>query len=140
VARFLLDANVLSSAAIRPGGPPGEIVALFLAQSAFDLVISYAIVAEAEAGLRLPKIRKYLRDPSQALAWLADLLALAELVQDTGRVKGICRDPADDMILSAAIEGRADTIVTGDEDLLTLGEHAGIAIITPRAFVERMRR
>ena len=48
----------------------------------------------------------------------------------------MCRDPEDDAVLSAAIEGRADVIVTGDADLLALEEHEGIAIVTPRAFFD----
>ena len=52
-------------------------------------------------------------------------------MEDTGKVLGVCRDPADDMVLSAALEGRADIIVTGDRDLLALEEHEGIAIDLP---------
>jgi uncharacterized protein len=136
LARALLDANVVIGAAVRPSGPPGQIIALLLARCAFDLVLSPAIVAEVEAALRLPKVRKYLREPKDALLWLADLVALADLIEDTGRVVGICRDPDDDVVLAAAVEGRADMIVTGDADLLVLAEYEGIAIVTARAFLE----
>lgn len=123
------------SAAIRPSGAPGRIVTELLARDAFTLVISPAIVAEIEAALGLTKIRRYLRDPDEAPLWLADILVIADLVEDTGAVVGICRDPADDMVLSAAREGRAELIVTGDADLLALVECEGIAIVTPRAFL-----
>jgi len=136
VTRALLDTNVLISALISPRGAPGRIVMAFLNHDAFELVISPAIIAEIEAALRLPKIRKYLLDPNDALAWLADLVALADLVTDTGAVQGICRDPDDDAVLSAAVEGRAAVIVTGDDDLLALGEHDGISILRPREFLE----
>jgi putative PIN family toxin of toxin-antitoxin system len=136
VGRALLDANVLLSAAIRPSGPPGMIVAALLARDVFELVISPAIVAEVETALRLPKIRRYLREPDEALSWLADLVALADLVSDTDRAKGACRDPDDDAVLAAAMEGRAAVIVTGDADLLVLGEYQGVAIMTPREFLE----
>ncbi len=132
--RALLDANVLVSAVIRPRGTPGLVIAALLERHAFELVLSPRIVAEVEAALKLQKIRKYLREPEDALLWLADLAALADLADDTGRAKGVCRDPEDDAVLSAAIEGRADVIVTGDADLLALEEHEGIAILTPRAF------
>ena len=136
----MLDANVLISAAIRPSGPPGQIVAALLTRDAFDLVLSSAIVAEVERALRLAKIRKYLREPDEALLWLADIVALADLVEDTGRVKGVCRDPADDAVLGAAVEGRASAIVTGDDDLLALGEFEGVVILTPRAFLGSFER
>jgi putative PIN family toxin of toxin-antitoxin system len=135
VVRSLLDANVLISAAIRPSGPPGQIVTVLLARQAFELILSPAIIAEVEKALGLPKIRRYLQEPDEALLWLADLTALADLVQDTGAVTGVCRDPADDVVLAAAVAGRADAIVTGDRDLLTLVEHEGVAIVTPRAFL-----
>jgi uncharacterized protein len=136
VARVLLDANVLISAAIHPSGSPGRIIAMLFAQGAFDLVLSPAIVAEVEIALGLPKVRKYLREPAEALLWLADVAAIADLVEDSGVVKGICRDPDDDVVLAAAVEGRADAIVTGDADLLALEEYEGIAIVTPRAFLD----
>jgi hypothetical protein len=137
--RALLDANVLISAAIRPSGTPGLIVSALLDRAAFDLVLSPSIVTEVEQALKLPKIRKYLGDPNEAVLWLADLAALADLANDTGRAKGVCRDPEDDAVLSAAAEGRVEVIVTGDDDLLALEEFEGIAILTPRAFLNMIK-
>jgi len=134
--RALLDANVLISAAIRPSGTPGLVISALLERDAFELVLSPSIIAEAEEALKLPKIRKYLVEPGEAVLWLADLGGLADLVNDSGRAKGVCRDPEDDAVLSAAVEGRAEVIVTGDDDLLSLEQYEGIAIVTPRAFLE----
>ena len=39
------------------------------------------------------------------------------------------RDPKDLMVLEAAVGGDADAIVTGDKDLLALGEFRGIPIL-----------
>ena len=66
-------------------------------------------------------------------------MTLADLVRDTGDVAGVSRDPTDDVVLVAAIEGRADVIVTGDEDSLILEEHQGVAILTPRKFLDGSR-
>ena len=134
--RSLLDSNVLISAAIRPSGPPGQIVRAFLEQDAFELVLSPAIVAEVDRALGSSKIRRYIARPAEARLWLADIAALADLVGDTGRQSHACRDPHDEFVLAAAIEGRARAIVTGDADLLTLVEHEGIAIVTPKGFLE----
>lgn len=136
--RALLDANVLISAAIRPSGPPGQIVTALLAQT-FELVLSPGIVKEVEKALALPKIRKYLRDPDEAFRWLADIVAVADLVLDRGNVRGVCRDPGDDVVLAAAVEGRASTIVTGDDDLLALGEYEGTIIVAPRRFLDLLQ-
>lgn len=87
MVRALLDANVLISAAIRPSGPPGQIVAALLTQS-FDLIISPRIIEEVEIALALPKIRKYLNEPEE-VRWLADIVALGDLVADAGRIAGV---------------------------------------------------
>jgi predicted nucleic acid-binding protein len=34
------------------------------------------------------------------------------------------------------VEGKADYIVSGDQDLLALGVYEGIRVVTPRQFVE----
>ena len=47
-----------------------------------------------------------------------------------------CRDPRDDKFLEVAVHGRADLIVTGDEDLLALNPFRGIAILAPAAYLE----
>jgi predicted nucleic acid-binding protein len=48
----------------------------------------------------------------------------------------VSRDPDDDNVLAAANAGRCEAIVTGDKDLLVLGEFAGIPILTPRQFFD----
>jgi predicted nucleic acid-binding protein len=40
------------------------------------------------------------------------------------------------MVLEAAIAGEVGYIVTGDQDLLTLGLYEGIEIVTPARFLE----
>ena len=40
--------------------------------------------------------------------------------------------------MACAVEGEADYIVSGDQDLLVLGEYEGIQVVTPRQFVETL--
>ena len=47
----------------------------------------------------------------------------------------ICVDPKDDMLVELAVNGKADFIVTGDDDLLRLNPFRGIAVITPAAYL-----
>lgn len=52
------------------------------------------------------------------------------------------RDPNDDPLLSAALNGRADYLVSGDLDLLELASDprlGGLRILTPRAFLEEFQ-
>ena len=47
----------------------------------------------------------------------------------------VSRDPQDNMVLACAVAAKADLIVTGDEDLLTLSHFQNIWIANPRAAV-----
>ena len=44
------------------------------------------------------------------------------------------------MVLACAVEGRADYIVSGDRDLLTLESYEEIPIVTPREFLQILAR
>jgi len=48
-----------------------------------------------------------------------------------GKLRGVCRDPNDDLILECAVVNGAKFIVTGDIDLLVLHPYAGIKIPCP---------
>jgi len=68
--------------------------------------------------------------------WFEDLVVLADVVAGTYQVSGVCDDPDDDKYLAAAVEGRAAYVVTGDRGFLAVGEHAGVQLVTPRAFLD----
>lgn len=63
----------------------------------------------------------------------------AEIVVPADVPPESCRDPDDLPILGAAIAGKAEAIVTGDADLLSMKEFRGVAIVSPREFYERAR-
>ena len=65
---------------------------------------------------------------------------LALWVEPTILEPAVCRDADDDWVLATALQGEAEAIVTGDEDLLVLGEHEGITILSPRRFLELVQR
>jgi putative PIN family toxin of toxin-antitoxin system len=75
----------------------------------------------------------------------ADELALLDLyrrhatfVEPEPLTEPVCRDPDDDWVLATVIAGQVEAIVTGDGDLLALGTFQGIAILSPRQFLERL--
>lgn len=47
-------------------------------------------------------------------------------------------DPDDNRIVECADSAKSEVIVTGDKDLLQLGEYEGISIIRMRDFLERV--
>ena len=134
--RAVLDANVYASACVRPEGTPGQVIERFLRHAAFELVLSTEIAAEVLHSLAYPKVLKAARSRTEPELWFEDILVLAEMIPEEHQVAGISADPDDDKYVAAAIEGRAAFVVSGDPDLLEIGEHQGVRFVTPRAFLD----
>lgn len=60
----------------------------------------------------------------------------AMLTPDVPLDKNISRDPDDDWIVKVAASSKSDCLVTGDDDLLSLGDFRGIPILRPSDFWE----
>lgn len=134
--RAVLDANVYVSAAVRPEGPPGQIIQQFLRASAFEIVMSKAIVEEVLRALAYRKVRKYIRLGLDPELWFEDIVVLSHLVAGEREMDAASRDRDDDKYIAAAVEGRAGFVVAGDSDLLDLKEYDRIRIVTPRVFLD----
>ena len=76
----------------------------------------------------------------QVTETLADYLVFLRLVQIPKVLDAVPRDPEDNMILECAIEGRAQYIVSGDNDLLVLKEFRGIQIARASDFLKVLER
>jgi putative PIN family toxin of toxin-antitoxin system len=140
MVRVVFDTNVFVSAFIQPKSPPGRLLARLIQGDKFELVLSTSIIEEVGRALRYPKVRKRIRLDEDDLDLRVAMLGILSTVVSVGRhtVAGVSRDPDDDAILSAAVEGCAEYIVTGDHDLLAIGDYQGIRIVTPRAFLQRL--
>ncbi len=95
------------------------------------LITSPALLEELARTLR----RKFDTDPAD-VPLLKAYRERATLVRP--KALPVCRDRDDGKVLAAAIAGQADVILTGDADLLVLGEYRGIRILSPRQLVEMM--
>lgn len=104
---------------------------------AFELVVSPALLSELERALAYPKLRKRIPEDEAAavLAWLrASAIAVGDPRDHPLGVRS--RDPDDDYLL--ALAATADAIlITGDADLLELGED--LPIHSPSSFVASLR-
>ena len=126
--RVLFDTHVLFAAFTAKGFCEDV---LDEAAGACFLVWSFPLREELEDSLR----RKNKLGPG-ALAALAAYAQLCEFVVPAALPAPACRDPDDDVVLATALAGRADYLVTGDEDLLTLTRYHDTRILTPREFWE----
>lgn len=127
--RVVIDTNVLISSVLKASSWPGFVVQWIAVHG--GLLKSVAVEDELFQVLRRPRIAK-VAAPIQVTA-LAELFADAEMVTIT-ETFAICRDPADDKFLELAVNGRAELIVSGDDDLLVPGSVRGIPIMTPARF------
>ena len=133
--RAVLDANAYVSAYVRPESPPGQIVDRLLRAMAFEVVLSSEIIDEVLMALAYPKVQKAARTKLEPDLWFEDIVVLAQFVTGQQKVPPLSEDPDDDKYVAAAIEGRATFVVTGDPDLLTLKEHEGVRLVSPRTFL-----
>ena len=122
--KVVFDTSVLVSALVFPGGR-GEQALQRILEERDQLFISRAILDELLGVLA----RKFARD-AEALSRTAVFLGeVATLVKPTRRLQ-VLRDAPDNRILECAVAGEADAIVTGDREMLALGEHAGVRILS----------
>jgi uncharacterized protein len=128
--RAVIDTNVLLSGLLWHGAPH-RLIERFRT-GALSLVSSPALLAElAEIVGRAkfaPILKRSNTDPERMLA---ELRQLAEIVDPPPLPAPVSRDPDDDTVLALAVAARVDLVVSGDADLLVLGAHAGIPIVTP---------
>jgi putative PIN family toxin of toxin-antitoxin system len=137
--RAVVDTNILISGVIKPERATGEILRR-LRDGEFALLYTEPLLVELAEVINRPRIRqKYSLGSEDIETVLALILLRGEPIDPTRRVE-ICRDPKDNMILEAAVAGQADMITSGDFDLLSLREFAGMPIISPAEFLQRLAK
>ena len=133
--RAVVDTNILIRAVIKPSGTVGPILEE-LAQGSYTPLFCRASLAELRDVLARPRLRTRFPITDGDVETLVRLIRLrGEEIRVPG-VLAVCRDPKDDVFLEMAIEGRANVIVSGDEDLLVLSPFRGIPVLGPKRFLE----
>lgn len=97
------------------------------------LVATEQTLAELTSRLLSPKFDRLVSQAARETL-LRSLHPIVEVVPVIQVIRA-CRDSKDDMFLEAAVNGRADVLITGDKDLLALHPFAGIPIITPADYL-----
>ena len=119
--------------ALAAKGFSGEVVDEAVAEC--DIVWSNTLKQELESLVT----RRHKIGPATRVA-LEAYVELCEFVEPEPLDERVCRDEDDDVVLATALTGKADVIVTGDEDLLVLKRFRGIEILSPRPFLKLLDR
>jgi putative PIN family toxin of toxin-antitoxin system len=133
--RVVLDTNVLLAALISRHNPPDLIYRAWLAAK-FELVTATAQLDELRRVSRYPKLKAIL--PAHRVGAMINNMRNAIVLNALPPLPdGIeTSDPNDAFLLSIALAGRADYLVTGDRraGLLQRGSIDRTRIVTPVAF------
>jgi putative PIN family toxin of toxin-antitoxin system len=139
--RAVLDTTVLVSAFLNPnpGGVSFEVLRL-AKDGAYALCVSDDILDEvAQTLITHERIRRRYSYPDSAIVeFCKEVSRLATVIGEVPAIE-VVRDPNDDMILACAIAASADYLVTRDKDLLALGTHETIRVVTPETFLQALR-
>ncbi len=126
---IVLDTNVLIAAFIARQGVCSAVLEWCVRHH--QLVTSEKVLSEFSEILA----RKFHYGIEEALQVAALLRSNMRIVKPTDLVS-VCRDPDDNVIISTALAGDADLIITGDADLFTLKHYENVRILTPREFLD----
>jgi len=98
------------------------------------LIFSQELLHEFITVVSRPKFRKYFSQ-EDTIEILDIIDHQAEFVEVTSDIKK-CRDEKDNFLLSLAVDGNADFLITGDQDLLELKEIEKTQIITVNQYLK----
>jgi putative PIN family toxin of toxin-antitoxin system len=137
--RGLLDTNVLISALLPAKDPPGAVARIVDAVFAgeFTLLLPEQVIQELRRTIAAKRYFTERITAEEVTIFVDELRMVATVLADLGEpTPVVVRDPDDDFILAHAIFGKADYLVTGDKDLLALGDAvAPLIILSPADFV-----
>ena len=105
----------------------------------FELITSESLVAELVEVLSRPHIASRI-DQHRKLTLLRRLRHDAVWATAVDEATGATPDPGDDMLVGAALDARADVIVTWDNALLEHGTSSGVRFVSPDEFISILRR
>ena len=129
--RVVMDTNVLISGLLSTTSTSAQAVEKAVTRA--QLVATLDTLRELIEKLHSSKFESYVRRERRD-ALLERVVSLVEIIDVLQSIRA-SRDAKDDKFLEAAVNGRADVIVTGDKDLLDLNPFRGVAIVTPAEYL-----
>ncbi|MGD0570253.1 MAG: putative toxin-antitoxin system toxin component, PIN family [Candidatus Sulfotelmatobacter sp.] len=138
--RVVLDTSVVV-AGLRSRNGAANAVLRLVAQRAVTLIATPPLFLEYEDVLKRAEQRlAHKLDLQQVDEFLAELAALIEPVKTRFLWRPQTHDPNDEMVLEAAINGRADALITYNiSDFAPSGKRFGIEVVTPAGLLKEMK-
>jgi putative PIN family toxin of toxin-antitoxin system len=131
--KIILDTNLWISFLI--SGEQRKLDLLF-SREKISLLFSKRLYAEFIGVASREKFRRYFSEN--------DIYELSIRIKKVAKIVNVktiqtqCRDPKDNFLLELAIDGKADYLITGDHDLLTLKKIGKTQIIKIQDFFDRI--
>lgn len=139
--RFVLDTDVVVAALRSPAGTSAAIVRAAREKKA-TLLLNVALAVEYETVCRRPEHRMAAGLSLRRVEiFLNAVIAMAEPVHTHFLWRPQLRDPNDEMVLEAAVNGRADAVGTFNvRDYGTVPSQFGVNVLLPREAIARIKR
>lgn len=107
----------------------------YIIEDKIKLLFSKELFEELLTVVKRPKLSKYISESN-----ITDLVRLfdnyGKLIKVSTNIEK-CRDFKDNFLLNLAIDGKADYLITGDEDLLVLKKINKTKILSFNEFIEK---
>jgi uncharacterized protein len=138
--RAVVDTNVFLSGLFSQGTLSAQLQDLWVARD-FELVTSPAILREVAHVLASPHLQRRFQPREETIRRFFHLVfRKASITKDLYDTDRLTSDPTDNKFLAAALEGRADYVVSRDPHLLNLKHFHTIQIVEVPAFVHVVRQ
>jgi len=139
--RVVVDTSVVV-AGLRTRSGAGNAVLRLVATHRLVMLATPPLFLEYEEVLKRPEQRLAHGLPTEAIEeFLAELAALVQPVEVHFQWRPQVRDPNDEMVLEAAINGEADALITYNVmDFARVAERFSIEILRPAELLKRVRR
>ncbi|MGL5032865.1 MAG: putative toxin-antitoxin system toxin component, PIN family [Microcystaceae cyanobacterium] len=134
INHFVVDTNVMVSALLFKQSIPFR--AVKIAEKG-TVLYSKSTFIELQKVLNRKKFDKYL-SIEERQEFLTEFLNTSQQILIKAEIS-ICRDPKDNKFLELAVNGDAQFIITGDQDLLILNPFREIKIVTPEFLVSQFK-
>ena len=127
----MIDTNVLISGVFF-GGFPRKILSAVVGQKIFacataEIIIEYEEIVQEMISRKQGHINRSILSP---------LIKAMKIIEPVTHVK-VCRDPDDNKFLECANDSHALYVVSGDKDLLIIGQYENVQIVTAKEFCEK---